>query len=134
MLKRSADGRQAFRDIQGATLQWIEDKTFSNIARNERGEPVVSASQIRSAFDQIEKGGKLEVLFGPRGASKLKDFKEQVIELFTRPPRTMNTSQTAGVIKDYIRDYFPKIGRLSQNIGKLNADLGNRRYIKETLK
>ena len=134
LLKRSEQGRQAVKDLQGTTLQWVHDRTFSNAPLNEAGQPIASAAKINEALVQLEKGGKLEVIFGKAGAEEFRKFAEQVRDLFTTVPGAVNTSQTAGVLLGYMQDYFPKISRALREGRRFKQGLEERQYIKEALK
>jgi hypothetical protein len=66
------EGKQAWRDIQGGTLQHIQDEMLGNMAMNQRGDTVVSATKLNRAITGLDKNGKLEVLYGKSGAEKLR--------------------------------------------------------------
>jgi hypothetical protein len=99
ILKAGGDkGRQAWAELQGATVRYIRDEAARNITRNERGEEMVSAKGLDSAITSLDRAGKLDYLFGKQGAEKLRALNDLAKVLFTSPPGAVNHSNTASVI------------------------------------
>lgn len=92
------DGRQSWKDVQGATLQHIKDEATKNVARDERGNPIVSASGLDKVIKSLDKNEKLDFIFGKKGAEQLRTVNDVAKDLLTRPPGTVNHSNTASVL------------------------------------
>lgn len=92
------NGKQAWRELQGATLRHIREEAARNITRNERGQEMVSAKGLDSAITGLDKSGKLDFIFGKKGAEQLRSLNDLAKVLFTAPPGAINTSNTASVI------------------------------------
>jgi len=102
-IKRSgASGRQAWAEIQGAVLERIKNKAFGNITRNERGDVVLSAPKLDSAIKELDADGKLEYLFGKRGAEQLRTLNEIAKDVRSQVPNATNYSNTAVVLAQAI--------------------------------
>jgi hypothetical protein len=93
-----ADGQQAWRELQGQTLNWIKDEATKNVATDTRGNPIVSPDKLNKALRTLDADGKLDFLFGKRGAQQLRDINDLAKVVFTSPPGTVNTSNTASVL------------------------------------
>lgn len=91
-------GKQSWRDIQGATLQHIRDQITKNVSRNEAGDPIVSPAQLDRVIRDLDRGGKLDFLFGKKGAEQLRTLNDVAKDVLTAPPGTVNTSNTATAI------------------------------------
>lgn len=100
----SDDGKQAWKDIQAATLQDIKDKANSSIATNANGETVISPSALNKAINNLDQTGKLDYMFGKDGANKLRSLNEVSKVLFTVPPETMVNRSGSGLIMAAIAD------------------------------
>jgi muramidase (phage lysozyme) len=99
LLTSGDDGKQAWKDIQAATLQEIKDKANNSIATNANGETVISPAALNKAINQLDQSGKLDYMFGESGANKLRSLNEVSKILFTVPPETaVNRSATALVL------------------------------------
>ncbi len=91
-------GRQAWRDVQGATLQLIKDEATKNVARDERGNPIVSAAGLDKAIKALDRNEKLEFIFGKKDAEMLRTINDVAKDILVAPPGAVNTSNTAGVL------------------------------------
>lgn len=91
-------GMQAWRELQGGTLAYIRDQATKNVARDTMGNPIVSAAQLDRAIAGLDKSGKLDFIYGKKGAEKIRLLNEISKDVLTSPPGAVNTSNTASVI------------------------------------
>ena len=91
-------GKQAWRELQGQALQHIREEATKGVTTDSRGNPVVSAAGLNRIIGKLDKDGKLDFLFGKRGAQQLRDINDIVKYIYTAPPGTINTSNTASVL------------------------------------
>lgn len=92
------DGKQAWKEIQGQALRYIKDQATKNVQRDHQGNEVISAAGLDKAIKRLDQDGKLEHLFGTRGADQLRSVNDLAKVMFTAPPGTINHSNTASVI------------------------------------
>jgi len=92
------DGQQAWKELQGATLGYIRDEMTKNVARDSRGNQVVSAAAMKKAVNKLDVDGKLDFVFGKKGAEQLRVLNEVAQDVLVAPPGAVNTSNTASVI------------------------------------
>ena len=92
------DGKQAWKDIHSGTLQHIQDEMIKNVATNQRGERVVSPAKLDKVIRDLDSSGKLDLIFGFKGAEKLRTINDVAKTVLTAPPGTINTSNTATVL------------------------------------
>lgn len=92
------DGRQSWRDIQGATLQHIKDEATKNVARDERGNPIVSAAALDRIVKNLDKNDKLDFIFGKKGAEQIRTINDVAKDILVAPPGTVNFSNTGSVL------------------------------------
>lgn len=91
-----ADGAQAWRDLQGATMQWLKDEATKNVATDSRGNRVISASAVDKAVRSLDVDGRLDFIFGKKGAQQLRDLRDLTQYIKTVPPEAaVNLSNTA---------------------------------------
>ena len=99
VLQNSGDeGAQAWADIRGATLQHIQDEILKNVDTNQRRDRIVSAARLDKVINDLDYGGKLDVLYGKRGAEQIRVINEVAKDVLTSPPGAVNTSNTATVL------------------------------------
>jgi hypothetical protein len=92
------DGVQAWKEIQGAALRDIRDAATKNVARDSAGNEVISASGLDKAIKRLDSEGKLDYLYGKKGAEQLRAVNDLAKVMFTSPPGAVNTSNTASVL------------------------------------
>jgi hypothetical protein len=92
------DGKQAWKDLQGTTAQWLKDEAFKNSATDATGAPIASYARLKTAIDKLERGKRLDFIFGKQGAQQVRDLAEVVSYVKTAPPGFINSSNTASTI------------------------------------
>ncbi|MES0445008.1 MAG: hypothetical protein ABUJ92_00545 [Desulfobacterales bacterium] len=93
-----ANGKQAWKELQGGTLNHIKEQATKNVARDELGNPIVSAAQLDRTITQLDRSGKLDFIFGKKGAEQLRTINDVAKDVLTAPPGSVNTSNTASVV------------------------------------
>lgn len=93
-----SEGQQAWRELQGATLNWMKDQATKSVATDVRGNPIVSAHQLNKAIRELDADGKLDFVFGKKGAEQLRDLNEISKLVQTAPPGAVNVSNTSSAI------------------------------------
>lgn len=99
LLTAGEEGKQAWRDIQGQTLQEIKNAATSGVAPDAQGNQMISAAALNKAIKRLDDAGKLDYIFGPQGAEKLRAINEISKTLFTTPTSAaINHSNTAATL------------------------------------
>ncbi len=99
LLTAGEEGKQAWRDIQGQTLQEIKNAATSGVAPDAQGNQMISAAALNKAIKRLDDAGKLDYVFGPQGAEKLRAINEISKTLFTTPTSAaINHSNTAATL------------------------------------
>jgi hypothetical protein len=91
-------GQQAWRDLQGETMNWIKDQAFANTATDQRGNVILSVPKLDRAIKRLDADGRLQTIFGKQGAQHLRDLNDLAKVIYTTPPGAVNTSNTASVL------------------------------------
>lgn len=91
-------GQQAWKELQGATIRHIQDQAFGGASRDTRGNPIVSAPALERAVAQLERSGKLDFIFGKKGAEQIRLINDVAKDVATAPPGAVNTSNTASAL------------------------------------
>lgn len=91
-------GKQAWKELQGGTLQFIKDQALKNVVPDQFGNRIVSPAQLDRVITQLDKTGKLDFVFGKKGAEQLRTINDVAKDVLTSPPGAVNTSNTATVL------------------------------------
>ena len=93
------DGQQAWRELQGATLRDILDKSTKSSNLDSAGNRVLSADALDKAIKALDEDGKLDFIFTKSGAQTLRDVREIAQIAKTVPPEAaINYSNTASAL------------------------------------
>lgn len=92
------NGQQAWKELQGGTLKFMRDEATKGVGRDELGNTVLSPSQLDRVITQLDKSGKLDFVFGKKGAELLRTINDVAKDVLTAPAGVVNTSNTASVL------------------------------------
>jgi hypothetical protein len=68
-----------------------------NIQRDEAGNPIVSPKQLDTFVKNLDSDGKLDYLFGKKGAQEIRDLRDTAITVYS-PVAGINQSNTASAL------------------------------------
>lgn len=92
------NGQQAWKELQGGTLKFLRDEATKGVGRDELGNPILSPGQLDRVIGQLDKSGKLDFVFGKKGAEQLRIINDVAKDVLVAPPGSVNTSNTASVL------------------------------------
>lgn len=96
--KGGEEGQQAWKELQGQTIQYIRDQATKNIQRDANGNPVPSAAAMNKAIRDLDSDGKLDYIFGKKGAEEIRELRDVMVDVYSPVPGTVNTSNTASAL------------------------------------
>jgi len=112
------DGRQAWKELQGATIRHIQDAATSNVNLTSTNEKVVSAAALNKAVTQLDANGRLDAVFDPTTAQRIRDLRDVVQYVNTVPPGTsINNSGTARTLVAYMTAMGAEAGGMAALTG-----------------
>jgi hypothetical protein len=98
-LKKSGpQGQQAFKELQGQAIEYLKDKVTQSIDTDIYGNPVVSPAKFKSAVRELDQDGKLDYLFGKKGAQEIRDLMETTTLVNAPLKGAANYSNTSSAI------------------------------------
>jgi hypothetical protein len=108
-LKRAGpDGQQAYRELVGQTVEYMREAITKNIRTDESGKRIVSASQFDTVVRNLDKSGKLDYLFGKKGAEEIRNLRDTAILVYDTP-LGVNTSNTSSAMDKVFNKLLQKI-------------------------
>jgi hypothetical protein len=96
--KGGEEGQQAWKELQGQTIQYIRDQATKNIQRDANGNPVPSAAAMSKAIRDLDSDGKLDYIFGKKGAEEIRELRDVMVDVYSPVTGTVNTSNTASAL------------------------------------
>lgn len=99
LLTSGADGKQAFKELQGATVRHIRDEATKGMGMDSNDNPLVSPAKLHQTIRALDSNGRLDLMLGKQNAAIVRDLNDTVRYVSTVPPGTLvNSSGTAGTL------------------------------------
>lgn len=92
------EGQQLVRDIKGRFGEHILESTTKSAQLDTRGRRYVSTAELNKLVTNLDKSGKLDLVFGPEGANLYRTLNETVAEIQTNPKDILSTSGSGETI------------------------------------
>lgn len=133
------DGEQAWKELQGATIQHIKDEITKNVQIDQAGNRVISPARLDRIVSELDKDGKLDFVFGKQGAQQIRDVNGIAQDAFTAPPGSVNHSNTASILVQALDKVsgkitgIPFIGSVINYAAKEMKNAGDRKRVKSAL-
>jgi hypothetical protein len=93
------DGKQAWKDLQGALLNHIRDEATKGVGLDSQNRPLVSAAKLNQVVSALDKNDRLDIVLGKENARIVRDLNDVTKYIMTVPPGTLiNNSGTTGML------------------------------------
>jgi hypothetical protein len=96
--KSGPDGVRMANELRGYVAEHIKNEATKSVDKDINGKPYVSTAKLDNIIRQLDKSGKLELLFGKEGAAHYRTLNDVTKDLQTVPKGTTNPSGTAAQI------------------------------------
>ena len=96
--KSGAEGQQAWKELQGQTIQYIKDSVSKSVDVDAFGNPVVSPAKFKAVVTQLDQDGKLDYVFGKAGAQEIRDLLATTINVNAPLKGAANYSNTSSAL------------------------------------
>lgn len=98
------EGQQMINELRGVVAEYIKDQATKNVATDINGNPIVSPAKLDPIIKKLDKSGKLDLIFGKEAAARYRTLNDVTKDIYTVPPGSVNTSNTAANLKSYVAD------------------------------
>lgn len=113
-------GRQAWRDLRAQTIQHIKNEATKSVTRFEDGSPNVTPASMEGAIKSIG-DDKLNEIFGPGTANKLRQIMEATRDVKTEPPPVGKGSPTFANAIAFLEKYLKHVPGVDYITGGVRA-------------
>jgi hypothetical protein len=97
-LKKTPEGQQAWKELQGQTLQHIKDLVTKNMTKDSSGQVTISPKRFNSIVNELDQDGKLDYIFGKQGAQQIRNLNEVASTAFDPLTGAVNYSGSGSAI------------------------------------
>ena len=107
-LKKTPNGQQAFRELQGQTIESIRNAITKNIETDSLGQRNFNPKQFDTIVKNLDKSGKLDYMFGKSGAQEIRNLRDTAITI-NSPVKGINQSNTASAMDKVLNKLINRI-------------------------
>jgi hypothetical protein len=130
-LKKSPEGQQAWKELQGQTIQHIKDLVTKNMTKDSSGQVTIAPKRFNSIVNELDQDGKLDYIFGKPGAQQIRNLNETASTAFDPLTGAVNYSGSGSAIIQGL-ERIAKATRLP-GLGKI-AEVAKNRELKKKVK
>jgi hypothetical protein len=94
LLKKTPEGREAYKELQGQTLQQMKDLLLKKGDETD----AVRLDRFNNFVTQLDREEKLAYMFGKTGRDELLDLRQAIKDVMVKEPGAINYSNTGGVV------------------------------------
>ena len=98
VLKKTPEGQQAWKELQGQTIQHIKDLVTKNMTKDSNGKTTISPKRFNSIVNELDQDGKLDYIFGKQGAQKIRNLNEVASTTFDPLTGAVNYSGSGSAV------------------------------------
>jgi len=134
--KGGAEGQQAWKELQGQTIQHIKDKVTSSIDVDSFGNSVVSPAKFRSVLNEIDQDNKLDYIFGKKGAEEVRNLYQTTLNVNAPLKGAVNYSNTSSALMKALDGVallpVSRVIGVKQGVEKIK-EMGIKKQVKESV-
>jgi len=98
--KAGPEGEAMIAELRGVVGEQIMAEATKGVGRDILGNPIVSPTGLNNIITKLDKSGKLDLIFGKKGAERYRTLNDVVIDVKTVPEGTVNTSGSIAQLKN----------------------------------
>jgi hypothetical protein len=94
------EGQAMISELRGVVGEHIAQAATKGVGRDIQGNPVVNARALNDVITKLDKSGKLDLIFGKKGAERYRTLNDVAIDVKTVPEGSVNYSGSAAQFRN----------------------------------
>ena len=104
------EGQAMINELRGVVAEQIRSEAVKGVGRDINGNPIVSPTGLNNVIQKLDKSGKLDLIFGKKGAERYRTLNDVAIDVKTVPEGSVNYSGTASQLKNLVVPIVTDLG------------------------
>jgi hypothetical protein len=104
------EGQAMINELRGVVAEQIASEATKGVGRDINGNPIVSPIGLNNIIQKLDKSGKLDLIFGKKGAERYRTLNDVTKDVKTVPEGSVNYSGTASQIKNLVVPIVTDLG------------------------
>jgi len=94
------EGQAMINELRGVVAEQIKNESIKGVSRDINGNPIVNPTGMNNIITKLDKSGKLDLIFGKKGAERYRTLNDVAIDVKTVPEGSVNYSGTGAQLKN----------------------------------
>jgi hypothetical protein len=94
------EGQAMINELRGVVAEQIKNEAIKGVSRDINGNPIVTPIGLNDMITKLDKSGKLDLIFGKKGAERYRTLNDVAIDVKTVPEGSVNYSGSAAQFKN----------------------------------
>ena len=94
------EGQAMINELRGVVAEQIKNEAIKGVSRDINGNPIVTPTGLNNIITKLDKSGKLDLIFGKKGAERYRTLNDVAIDVKTVPEGSVNYSGSAAQFKN----------------------------------
>ena len=99
LLKAGEEGEFAWNQIRAQAANELKERAMANISKDSAGNTIPNAKALRNSVKQLDRDGKLDLLFGKEEAQRVRDLVQLGEDLYSPVPGTVSPGTASVLIR-----------------------------------
>lgn len=99
LLKAGEEGSFAWNQIRAQSANELKERAMANISKDAAGNPIPNAKALRNSVKQLDRDGKLDLLFGKEEAQRVRDLVQLGGDIYSPVPGTISPGTASVLIR-----------------------------------
>lgn len=95
LLKKTPEGREAYKELQGQTLQRMKDLLLK---KGDEKDSLRALERFSNFVTELDREEKLAYMYGKTGRNEIMDLRDAIKDVMVKEPGAVNFSNTSGAV------------------------------------
>ena len=140
LLKAGDEGEFAWNQIRAQAANELKQRAMSNISKDAAGNPIPNAKALRTATAQLDRDGKLDLLFGKDEAKRIRELVQLGGDIYSPVPGTISPGTASVLIrsldaiaKNAVISRIPVVRSVASGAAEMAAKKGREKRVSEAV-
>ena len=140
LLKAGEEGKFAWNQIRAQAANELKERAMANISKDAAGNPIPNAKALRNSVKQLDRDGKLDLLFGKEEAQRVRDLVQLGGDIYSPVPGTISPGTASVLIrsldaiaKNAVVSRIPVVRSIASGAAEMAAKKAREKRVKEAV-
>ena len=140
LLKAGEEGEFAWNQIRAQAANELKERAMANISKDAAGNTIPNAKALRNSVKQLDRDGKLDLLFGKEEAQRVRDLVQLGGDLYSPVPGTISPGTASvyirfldGIAKNALISKIPVVRSVASGAAEMAARKAREKRVSEAV-